>query len=217
MMIVASSVGLAFLPAETMLRAHDVVHVFADATHVEWERKAGWLGDPVAAVVGFGHATEHPVSVVAAQAEVFAASKITPSVDIEKVADESIPSLGPFGRGRAQVVAPDEWAKIQSLGVAALAELLLPKAGAVGLKPGDGSGEALFRDAETARDVGPWHQLVAWQAFCAYQADVAAYRITRGNDDTAARKAAEEYIYYRWNLEQVDAALAVIPEPAGFS
>ncbi|WP_134081089.1 hypothetical protein [Mycobacteroides salmoniphilum] len=207
LMIVASNIGLGFIPAKTELPRHTAVHVFGESASVSWGLKRAWLGDPVAAVIGYGRAVGRPVTVVAGLASVVSA---TQGVGIELVTEESIPMTGVLGgRRRLEVVNPELAEKAKTVGTAGLAEMM-PAAGTVEVEPDNARTTALWTDAVLAADVDDIHQLKTWQAFCAEQAAVSAYKVTRAENEDTAHEYFEDYQYFSWNVRQVEAAFADI-------
>lgn len=203
LMVVASNVGLGFLPATTRLPRHTAVHVFADSPSVAWELKQSWVGDPLRAVLGFGRATGRSVTVVGGLPEIVGGAQ---GVGVELVTPENTPDEGiRGGRDRLEVVDPEKADQIQTLGMSALATLL-PTAGGFELAPDAARRGLLWADVLTAATIDQVHQLQAWKAFCADQAAVSAYRVTRAEDDLKAREFFSDYSYFLWNLEQLEAA-----------
>lgn len=205
--IVASNVGLGFLPAKTELPRHTAVHVFAESPGISWGLKRAWLGNPVAAVIGYGRAIGRPVTVVAGLAMVVADVE---GVGVEIVTEESIPMMGVIGgRKRLEVIDPDFAEKISGMGTAGLAEML-PTTDEFALEPDNKRTQNLWTDAVLASDIDDIHQLKTWQAFCADQAAVSAYRVTHTTDRDKSHEYFQDYKYFAWNLEQVEAAFADI-------
>lgn len=205
--IVASNVGLGFLPAKTELPRHTAVHVFAESPGISWGLKRAWLGNPVAAVIGYGRAIGRPVTVVAGLAMVVADVE---GVGVEIVTEESIPMMGVIGgRKRLEVIDPDFAEKISGMGTAGLAEML-PTTDEFALAPDNKRTQNLWTDAVLASDIDDVHQLKTWQAFCADQAAVSAYRVTHNTDRDKSHEYFQDYKYFAWNLEQVEAAFADI-------
>lgn len=205
--VVASNVGLGFLPAKTELPRHTAVHVFAESPGISWGLKRAWLGNPVAAVIGYGRAIGRPVTVIAGLAMVVADVE---GVGVEIVTEESIPMMGVLGgRKRLEVIDPEFAEKISGMGTAGLAEML-PATDEFALEPDNKRTQNLWTDAVLASDIDDVHQLKTWQAFCADQAAVSAYRVTHATDRDKSHEYFQDYKYFEWNLEQVEAAFADI-------
>lgn len=203
LLVVASSVGLGFIPASTRLPRHTAVHVFGESPSVPWGIKRGWLGNPLSAVQGYGVSINRPVTVVAGRPEALVGAQ----VGIELVTADNIPDSGvQGGRDRLEVVDPAQFDQISTLGTAALAALL-PTAGGFEAEPNNDRAMALWTAVDMAATVGESHLIKAWQDFCTDQATASAYKVTRADSDLIARQYYSDYAYFVWNLAQLEKAL----------
>lgn len=203
LLVVASSVGLGFIPASTRLPRHTAVHVFGESPSVPWGIKRGWLGNPLNAVQGYGVSINRPVTVVAGRPEALVGAQ----VGIELVTPDNIPDSGvQGGRDRLEVVDPAQFDQISTLGTAALAALL-PTAGGFEAEPNNDRAMALWTAVDMAATVGESHLIKAWQDFCTDQATASAYKVTRADSDLTARQYYSDYAYFVWNLAQLEKAL----------
>lgn len=207
LLVVASSVGLGFIPADSRLPRHTAVHVFADSPNVAWGVKNGWLGNPVKAVLGYGVSIGRPVTVMAGRPE--ALTGVPGGVGVEFVTSDNTPDSGvQGGRDRLEVVDPAMFDQISGLGMAALAALL-PTAGGFETEPNNQRTMQLWTAADMAATVSEAHQIKAWQEFCADQAAASAYKVTRADSDLKARQYFSDFRYFVWNLAQLEKAAAL--------
>lgn len=205
-MVVASSVGLGFMPAGSRLPRHTAVHVFAESTNVPWGIKRGWLGDPLKAVQGYGLSIGRPVTVAAGRAEAMVNAQ---GIGVELVTPEGIPDSGvQGGRDRLEIVDVETFDKITGLTMAGLAALL-PSAADFEVEPNNDRTLKLWTQADMAAAVDDNHQIKAWQAFCTDQATASAYKVTRAESDLKARQYFSDYAYFVWNLAQLEKAMEV--------
>lgn len=208
LLVVASSVGLGFIPADSRLPRHTAVHVFADSPNVAWGVKNGWLGNPVKAVLGYGVSIGRPVTVMAGRPEALTGG-VPGGVGVEFVTLDNTPDSGvQGGRDRLEVVDPAMFDQISGLGMAALAALL-PTAGGFETEPNNQRTMQLWTAADMAATVSEAHQIKAWQEFCADQAAASAYKVTRADSDLKARQYFSDFQYFVWNLAQLEKAAAL--------
>ena len=210
LLLVSSSVGLGFIPADTQLPDYTAMHVFAHSPNVAWEIKREWLGDPLKAVLGFGHVIDRPVSVVAGRAEVLAnVAAVDAGLAVEVITDENLPGEGGVRAGldRLHVVDRGTADQHSSMSIAALAASL-PAVSGPEREPDSARTFQLWGEAVASADIDDSHQLRAWQAFCADQASASAYRAaqataTATGDETKAREYFADHAYFAWNLDQL--------------
>lgn len=206
LMVVASSVGLGFMPAGSRLPRHTAVHVFAESDNVPWGIRRGWMGDPLKAVQGYGLSVGRPITVAAGRAEAMVNAQ---GIGVELVTPEAIPDSGvQGGRDRLEIVDVETFDKIAGLTMAGLAALL-PSAADFEVEPNNDRTLKLWTQADMAAAVDDNHQIKAWQAFCTDQATASAYKVTRADSDLKARQYFSDYAYFVWNLAQLEKAMEV--------
>lgn len=229
-LVVASNIGLAWLPARVGFQIDRVHHVHADGQSIPWGMRRWWVGDPIRAITEFGrHTPGNPISVLVGMAEVFAGHDLLGGVDREIVTPEMLPdvTIGPIGaQDRLRMIDPalkdDLFGRRDSQRSAAA-----PTATALVTRLPEGGSSAVFAKPDPQRSEQLWNAVVyasiaqagapsaggqrvppdqhidAWQAFCEDQLAVSAYRLrTAKSDDRAARHYAD-YVYWRWNLDQL--------------